>query len=256
MIGHLTSKNCSDTIVIISKMNVLKVSDIDVSNLTFSDVRPYGAVAKIVYVNHKNSPIVMQLPKMKTPYGLGVYDDGERCKYSLDLAFGSSATQVSEFKDLVEKVDERILDEGSKKSLEWFKKKSQSVEVTRALYTSPIKIATENGEPTDKYPPTFKMKVSNYDGKFKALCFNEKKEQLSDLADAISKGMMLRTIVKLTGVWIAGGKCGLTWELMQVQVPERIALTGFAFADDDEDIVADAVDDNKDEYVVDSDEDL
>jgi len=100
------------------------------------------------------------------------------------------------------------------------------------------------------------MKVSNYDGKFKALCFNEKKEQLSDLADAISKGMMLRTIVKLTGVWIAGGKCGLTWELMQVQVPERIALTGFAFADDDEDIVADAVDDNKNEYVVDSDEDL
>ena len=57
-------------------------------------------------------------------------------------------------------------------------------------------------------------------------------------------------------MWIAGGKCGLTWELMQVQVPERIALTGFAFADDDEDIVADAVDDNKDEYVVDSDEDL
>ena len=244
-------------LVLLSIMNVSKVSAIDVSKLTFSEPKKYGDVAKIVYVNHDNSPIVLQLPKMKSPYGLSVYDDGERCKYSLDLSFGSSDPKVAELKDLLEKIDEKVLTEGSdNKSLEWFKKKNQSVEVTRALYTSPIKVATENGEPTDKYPPTFKLKVANYDGKFKALCFNEKKEQLTDLADAISKGMMLRSIVKLTGVWLAGGKCGLTWELMQVQVPEKVALTDFAFVDEDEDMVADAVDGGSGEYVVDSDEDL
>ena len=132
------------------------------------------------------------------------------------------------------KIDDKILDESTKKSLEWFKKKSQSVEVSKALYTSPVKVATENGEPTDKYAPTLKLKVANYDGKFKAQCFNEKKEILTDLGDAISKGMLLRTIVKLTGVWLAGGKMGTTWELMQVQVPEKVALSGFAFVDDDD----------------------
>jgi len=238
-------------------MNVLLPKDIDVNKLDFSDVKPYGSVAKIVYVNHDKSPIIMQLPLMKSPYGLGTYDDGEKCKHSLDLSFGSSDTKVSEFKDLVEKIDNKILQESTVKSLEWFKKKEQSIEVSRALYTSPIKIATENGEPTDKYPPTFKLKVANYDGKFKALCFNEKKEQMQDLADAISKGMMLRSIVKLTGVWLAGGKCGTTWELLQVQVPPQLSVSGFAFKDDDdEDMVADAVDDSKGDYVVDSDEDL
>ena len=42
MIGHLTWKNCSDTIVIISKMNVLKVSDIHISIKTF----PIGILQK------------------------------------------------------------------------------------------------------------------------------------------------------------------------------------------------------------------
>ena len=78
-------------------MNVLLPKDIDVNKLDFSDVKPYGSVAKIVYVNHDKSPIIMQLPLMKSPYGLGTYDDGEKCKHSLDLSFGSSDTKVSEF---------------------------------------------------------------------------------------------------------------------------------------------------------------
>ena len=96
---------------------------------------------------------------MKCPYGLGRFDDGERSKYSLDLSFGGNTKSVEKLKDVLEKIDDKVLNDSTKNSLAWFKKKSQSRDVSQALYSSSVKVATENGEPTDKYPPTMKVKV-------------------------------------------------------------------------------------------------
>jgi len=242
-------------------MNVLFPRDVDISEIEFSDVRPYGDKAKIVYVNHNKSPIVIQTPIMKTPYGISGFEaDNGNVKYSLDLSFGSTNPRVGELREFLDTLDDKILDTSVWKSLDWFKKKNQSRDVSDALFTRSVKLATENGEITDKYPPTFKMKVANYDGKFKPIVFNCQREQLdNDLDSLVSKGQRLTAIVKLNGIWLAGGKFGLVWDLQQIKLEKREDITEYAFNDDDDELLADDTinkPDNDNDYILDSDEDL
>jgi hypothetical protein len=245
--------------------STLFAREIEVSDLEFSDLRPYGK-GQIAYVNYNSKPLVIQTPLMKCPYGVSKFEaDGDRVKYSLDLSFGGDAKSITEIKNLLEAIDDRVLDESTKKSLQWFKKKNQSRDVSQALFTSSVKVATENGEPTDKYPPTFKTKVANYDGKFKCLCFNDTKEPIdnSDLISLVGKGQSVRALVKLSGIWFAGGKFGVTWELQQLKLTPRAQIKDYAFEDDSDDEgenndvpLAEPVGDTNEEYVLESDDDL
>lgn len=248
-------------------MKVLFPSEINVSTLEYSEPKPFGDHAKIVYVNHDSNPVYIQTPFMKCPYGLGKYDDGEKTKYSLDLSFSGveESNKISNLKEFLEKFDNKILDDSTKHSLEWFKKKKQSRDVASALFSPSVKIATENGEPTNKYPPTFKLKVPNYNNSFKVQCFDETKTKLEPEMDTlVTKGHSVSTIVKLSGIWFAGGKFGVSWELVQMKLTPKTAIQEYAFQDesdndDDEVVEADDVELNNDDeqnYVVDSDEDL
>lgn len=243
--------------------STLFAREIDVAALEFSDLRPYGK-GQIAYVNYKSKPLLVQTPLMKCPYGLSKFEgDADRVKYSLDMSFGGDCKKITALKELLEAVDNRVLDESTKKSLPWFKKKNQSRDVSQALFTPSVKVATENGEPTDKYPPTFKTKVSNYEGKFKVLCFNDEKESLDnmDLPNLVGKGQSVRGLVRLSGIWFAGGKFGVTWELQQLKLTPRAQIKDYAFEDDSDDegetavpTVAEPVGEEQTEYVLDSDE--
>ena len=248
-------------------MNVLFPSEIDVSILEYSDMRPFGDHAKVIYVSHKQEPVIIQTPLMKCPYGLGRFDDGEKTKYSLDLSLGGDNKSVNSLKTLLESIDDKVLNDSTTNSLAWFKKKNQSRDVSQALFSSSVKVATENGEPTDKYPPTFKIKVPSYKDEFnKVLCYDDSKQSIeSDLRNLIPKGQNVRCIVRLAGVWFAGGKFGLTWDLLQVKLTPRAQIKEYAFQDESEDEDEDNVEneDNGDSspvgeqnYVLDSEDEL
>ena len=248
-------------------MQVNFPSEINVSEIDYSDMRPFGDHAKIVYLSYKSKPIIVQTPKMSCPYGLSKFDGGETVKYSLDLSFRGREenVKIEKFYDLLSEIDDKVLTDSSKNSLLWFKKKTQSRDVSEALFSPSIRIATENGEPTDKYPPTFKSKIGHYDGKFKVLTFNDEKEPITDeLPTVLSKGQSVQGIVKLGGIWFAGGKFGMTWELLQLKFTPRATISDYSFVDDDDD-----EDDNEDKtdveeneneeqenYVMDSEDDL
>jgi hypothetical protein len=58
----------------------------------------------------------------------------------------------------------------------------------------------------------------------------------ASLSDALTKGSLVQSIVKLNGIWFAGGKFGISWEVKQLKVKETEKLSNYAFADsDDED---------------------
>lgn len=237
-------------------MQVNHPSQINVNNIEFSDLNKFGEQAKIVYVNHNSKPIIIQTPEMVCPYGLGRYDGGDIVKYSLDISFRGKESNpaIERFYTFLKNLDEKVLDESSKHSLEWFKKKTQSRDVSEALFTPSIKVALENGEPTDKYPPTFKSKIKEYDGKLKVLCYNEDKEPITEnLTETLTKGQSVRAIIRLVGIWFAGGKFGLNWELLQLKFTPRVSIQEYSFVDDDEDDECKEVSGNENEnYVIDS----
>ena len=251
--------------VIIVTMNILFPKEVDVSKIEYSEMKSFGDHAKIIYVKYNNNPIYIQTPIMKCPYGLSTFDDGEKPKYSLDLSFGNidNKSSVKDLKSFLENIDDKILDDSVKNSLQWFKKKNQSKDVSQALYSSSIRFSTENGEQTDKYPPTFKMKLQkNINNKFKVECYNTSKERIEEpLEQILTKGQSVRAISKLSGIWFAGGKFGCSWELVQLKFNPTSNISQYAFNDDSDD--NDSDDDNSKngsenenkKYVIDSDED-
>ena len=223
------------------KDNVRFANEIDVSKIKYSEMKAFGDHAKIMYLlNEDNHPIYIQTPKMRCPYGLGRFDDGERTKYTLDLSFGTKNTKhINQLKELLENIDNKILDDSVSNSQAWFKKKKQSKDVSQALFSHSVKVATEDGEPTDKYPPTFKLKISkNKDESFRVGCYDSEPPHSkleSDLPYLLQKGKMVQAIVKLSGVWFAGGKFGVIWELFQICVSPNTQISEYSFKDESDD---------------------
>ena len=110
----------------------------------------------------------------------------------------------------------------------------------------------ETGEIIDKYPPTYRVKLKkNSNGAFCCECYDHAtKEDLS--IEAIMpkmKGSKITTIANCSGVWLAGGKFGISWNASQLLVAQNTGIKKFAFRDleDDENVSPEKNDNNNDE---------
>jgi hypothetical protein len=236
-------------------MEITRINKIDLSGLTYSEQRPFGEHAKIVYVNDaKGKPIVLQTPVMTTPFGLGRFEDASgRVKYSIDMSFRGKDgdTKIAQLHDFLELLDDKIVTDATQRGKSWFRKnKNPSKEFAKELFAPSIKQAMEKGVPTDKYPSTFKTKLPFYDGKFATPVFDMVTKKLLDvpITDALSKGSLVQCIVKLNGIWFAAKNFGVSWEVKQMKVKEGDKISDYGFDDsDDEDETCRYEDDKKDD---------
>jgi hypothetical protein len=195
------------------------------------------------------SPIVLQTPEMVAPYGVSNWnDDGKGPdKYSLDLSFkGKEAREnLNTFFEKMVALDKKLVQQGFENSMTWLKKKYSSVDVVEALYTSMVKYAKDKntGEITDKYPPTFKLKLPYINGAFQCEVYDNKRNtvNLKELIDNGSlKGAKVTAIIQCTGIWVAGGKYGCSWKVLQMKVSPPAAIKGYAFKEVEDDKVEDS----------------
>ena len=178
---------------------------------------------------------------MSCPFGLNLYDGGDYPKYSIDMSFRGMEDnpKLREFHDMIAAIDEQMIEDAVKNSMAWFKKRKQSKEVVKALYSPLVKVSRdkETGEPDGKYPPTFRVKLPYRDGNFTFEAFDDKKEKIAsdDVEKWMGKGCQVRCLIRCTGLWFAGGKFGTTWRAEQVKVNPPKGLAGYSFVDDSDD---------------------
>ena len=195
---------------------------------------------KVVYVSYDKAPLVLQTPEMAAPFGMSKWsNEGGRDKYTLDLSFKGMDRRagVQSFFSVLETLDSKLVEDGFKNQQTWFKgKKMNSPEVVEALYTPLIKHAKDKntGEVTDKYPPTFKMTVPSKDGKFICEVYDDKRNQL-DLSTVDTKGARVTAIIQFMGLWMAGGKFGSSWRVLQMKIAPNQRISGYAFKENPED---------------------
>lgn len=221
-------------------MNINLAKNIDVNKLTFSEMKKNDYGGGSLYVNYENRPLVIQTPYMSTPFGVSVFEpnDGGPSKYSLDLSFRDEETNksVGSLLTMLNAFDEKLIQEGLKNSLQWFKTKHTSVEVIKALYSSQVRysINRETGEVNTQYKPTFKVKVPYHKDKCNVEVYNEEKERVEfeHLDEVVGKGSKVRAILSCTGVWFAGGKFGVSWRILHLQTKGGNVLQNFAFHDE------------------------
>ena len=157
--------------------------DFDVTKLHFQDPTPNAHNGKQVFINYDNGPLYLQTPRMHCPFGLSRFGESEAdWKYSLDLSFRGldRNPSIQGFYEAFQKFDAQLINESVTQSQAWFKKKSQSVEVSKALYTPQIRVARdkETGEPNDEFPPTFKIKLPWRDGNFQFKAYKTNREEI------------------------------------------------------------------------------
>ncbi len=224
------------------------------SKITYSTPKTLDNGGKSIYVGINNRPLIIQTPEMEAPFGMSVWNGDksvETNKCTIELSFKGRETNKSMecFYGMLEQLDTKLVEEGMLNSASWFKKKYNTTEVVDALYTHMLKHYKdkETGDVSDKYPPRFRLSIPFKDNKISCPIYNKNKE-LIEMSD-VEKGSKVTAIVQCLGIWIAGGKFGCTWKVLQLKVQPPASLKGFAFkdVDDDDDKGSDLHEDKSDE---------
>ena len=219
--------------------SIVLPSDFDISKLKYGSVRTLDNGGKKVYVSYNGKPLVLQTPKMSAPFGLSKlqFDPSADPKYSIEVSFKGRETKpsIQAFFDLLSSLDKKNLQEGFDNSQNFFKKRFNTVDVVEALYTPSLRFAKDKatGEVTDKYPPTFRLNLPYKDGQIKTDVYGTERQKVNVL-DMNLKGSNVVAIIQCTGLWIAGGKFGCSWRVLQMKVEPQEGISGYAFMDTDD----------------------
>jgi hypothetical protein len=215
---------------------------VDVSKISFGQIRTNDSGGKNISILYDGKPLYVQTPEMTCVYGLSKWPgDGKNDKYSVELSFQGQTPNngLGKFLKVLGDMNDKFLQAALDNSLEWFRKKYTSKDVVEAIYTPLIKYSKDKntGEVTDRYPPTFRLNVPINDGKVGCLVYDANRSEI-DLLDPglITKSSKMTAIIRLSGVWIAGGKFGCTCRVEQLRVIPQRGLAGYAIQDDDDDI--------------------
>jgi hypothetical protein len=225
-------------------LTIQRSSNFSANSVQFSKLRKNKNGGKTVYLNHgDNKKVYIQLPYMRSPYGLSAFTDESsgRTTYSLDLSFDPDNTEAMEIHDKFKELDELIVNTVAANSKEWLGKEFNVAVLREALYKPIVKPGKE------QYPSTLKLKIATKpDGSFVPETYNAQKEQVS--LDSIEKGQKVMTIIDVASIWFIDNKFGVTIRLQQCLLEQSTKLPSFAFQGVD--LPDDDVDEDMDEDVI------
>lgn len=218
---------------------IQKFSEFNASNVSFSKLRKNKNGGKAVYLNSSdNKKVFVQLPFMRSPYGLSAYTDEAtgRTSYSLDISFDADNAESAQFLESMAALDDIVVNMVADNSKEWLGKKFNVAVLKEALYKPIVRPGKE------QYPATMKLKIlTKSDGSFVPEAYNMQRESVS--LDTIEKGQKVLAIIDLNQIWFIDNKFGVTIRLQQVLLEQSEKLPSFAFQGIDLPCANDAQDD-------------
>lgn len=231
---------------------ITKAKNFKPSEVSYKPAKINSRGGKNVALQVNGNPLVIQFPLMLT-WGVNerVDEQSGRVSYDMALQFGQGVQSVEKFQQALAEMENKILDDATtSKCKEWFGKSKMSREVAEAmmypiLKFPKVKEGPNKGEPDlDRYP-TFKLKLPFWEQKFGIELYNmERKNIFPDHmdpsktpSDLIPKASYVKGLLACNGIWMAGGRFGVTWKLVQAAVrpPTRLVGTGTCHIDDDSD---------------------
>jgi hypothetical protein len=245
-------------------MVLVKASSLDLSKVTFSDVKTDNHGRKMVYVNVNNGKIMVQTPKMYAPNGIKRWRkkdalDNKDDKFEMELSFyGESGTdknaqEIREFKKKWEEFDTLIKTKVVEKAKEWLGMPKLDMNTLESvMYTPMVKVPKDKEGNELPYPSRVRVKLdretdssgnstgrflSNKKFKTEVLLFNENKEKIDlneDNAEmSVPKGCQVVTIMELVYLSLSKTTISTKWKLVQAKVfRNQDSITGYAMLDD------------------------
>lgn len=226
--------------------NIQVSNQFEPSGVIFSALKKNKNGGKsVVLTRSDKKKLYLQLPFMRSPFGLSAFTDESTNKtsYSLDLSFDNDNEEAQELANKLRELDEIILNTVANNSKEWLGKKYDINVIREALYKPLVRQGKEG------YADTLKLKVqTNSSGEFVSEVYNSDREQIS--MDEIERGQKCMCIVEINQIWFIDNKFGVSVRLSQVLCGESTKLPSFAFQglDNEQDqLIEDIMDDLVDE---------
>ena len=207
--------------------SVIKFSDLSLTDVTFSDIRKNANNGKTIFLGGRgNSKLYIQLPKMKVPFGLGIFEDANgKVSYNLPMTADDPT-----FVDFLKKFDDMVVTKIVENAETYLGKPMNETVVREALYTALFKPPSD-----EKYSPIFKTKIlANQDGTFVPQVFTTDRQPFE--LHKLEKGQYVTAIVHIANIWFVGTKFGVTIRLQQLRVTPSEKLTEYAFVDEDDEV--------------------
>ena len=230
---------------------ITKAKNFKPSKVSYRPAKVNSRGGKNVALQVNGNPLVIQFPLMLT-WGVNerVDEQSGRVSYDMALQFGQGVQSVEKFQQALAELQDKILDDATTtRCKEWFGKSKMSREVAEAmmypiLKFPKVKEGPNKGEPDLERFPTLKLKLPYWEQKFNVELYNmERKgifpdpEGIQTPVDLVPKASYVKGLLACTGIWMAGGRFGVTWKLVQAAVrpPTRLVGTGTCHIDDDSD---------------------
>jgi hypothetical protein len=220
-------------------------SDFIPSSISYGAPRVNARGGKAIkIINSSKNTLVLSTPLMLT-WGINKMtdDDTGRVSYNLALQFPSSDYTndvIESFFQKMKEMESKILDDCVVNSKEWFGKPKMSREVAEALFTPMLKYPKEKGTEEIDYSrsPTMRIKIPFWNEKFNVELYDTNRKPLftpdMDLGSTafeslIPKASHISAAIQCNGLWFAGGKFGVTWQLVQSIVRRPVRIQGGCF---------------------------
>lgn len=245
---------------------VVKANSLNLSSVTFSDVKTDIHGRKMVYVNMNNGKILVQTPKMYAPNGIKRWRKADATnnkddKFEMELSFwgengtDKNAKEIREFHSRWQEFDELIKAEIRKNSKAWLGKATVSDEYFEDNYTPMVRVPKDKDGNILPYPSRIRAKIDremdtngNFTGRFlsnkkfktEIMLFDENKERITlnedNAEEAVPKGCQVVCILELVYLSLSKTTISTKWKLVQAKVHRnKDSITEYAMLDDDDD---------------------
>lgn len=244
---------------------IVKAVNLDLSNVTFSDLKTDVHGRKMVYVNKNSSKIVIQTPKMYVPNGIKRWRkkdavDNKDDKFEMELSFygengtDKNAAEIQQFHSVLQEFDELIKDKVVEKSKEWLgMPKLDKNTLESVMYTPMVKVPRDSEGNELPYPSRVRVKIDrdfdsqgNVTGRFLSnkkfktdvLLFDESKSRVDfneeTAESSVPKGSQVICVLELVYLSLSKTTISTKWKLVQAKVfKNQQSITDYAMIDED-----------------------
>ena len=188
-----------------------------------------------------NTVLQISSPMMLT-WGVNQFVDEKTGKVSYDMSLQFPNEEfydepTRKFFNNIRDLEQKVKDDAITNSKEWFGKPKMSAETTDALFTPMLRYPKDKSSLETDYSraPTFKVKLPCWEGVWKNIDLYDLDRRLvfpvpttPSLApgDFIQKGSHIAAGIQCGGIWFAGGKFGVTWNLIQGIIKPKLSYRG------------------------------
>jgi hypothetical protein len=241
---------------------VINASNLDINKVSFADIRANkNNGSKSIAIKYSDQNFQMRIPKLQYPMGVSVKETENGTNYTMLASLrgcdsyakeraNSDAGEIGQMYNFLKDLEEKIIKTATAQSKNWFGRERKEDVLRDSMKTIVSPCVEKQGSewvPSNKYPPSFRMKVPVYPDQSGVPKVNMDVVDMSkrpiavttdNLQQVFPKRMQASFIVS-PSIYVSGQGFGVTWRISHAQVSAQSRVSAadlFEAEDEPEDV--------------------